>query len=55
MATKEKDKDKAYLWLETIEEYVRELYVNFSEVEGERSIQIREEGNIAEYQQTSNI
>ena len=33
MANKEKDKDKADLWLENIEEYVRELYVNFSDIE----------------------
>ena len=55
MAAKEKDKDNADLWLENIEEDVRELYVNFSGVEGERSIQIRQEGNMAEYQLTLNI
>ena len=55
MAAKEKDKDKADLWLENIEEDVRELYVNFSEIEGERSIQIRQEGNMAEYQLSLNI
>ena len=55
MAAKEKDKDKADLWLENIEEDVRELYVNFSEIEGERSIQIRQEGNMAEYQLFLNI
>lgn len=55
MAAKEKDKDTADLWLENIEEDVRELYVNFSGVQGERSIQIRQEGNMAEYQLTLNI
>ena len=43
---KEKDKDKAELFIENLEDYVRELVVNFSrpEIESDRSRDLVEEG-----------
>ena len=43
---KEKDKDRAELYVEYIEDHVRELIVNHSESESDRSRHLAEEGKL---------